>query len=138
MYLYKRQLARANADRPVRVGLIGAGKFGSMFLSQVPTTSGLEVSYIADLRPDNARAACLAVGWPEALVEKTCFTEDAAKMMASGEVDVVVEATGNPVAGIRHAREAIKQGVHIVMVNVEADVLAGASLAKQAEAAGIV
>lgn len=138
MYLNRRQIARATADQPVRVGLIGAGKFGSMFLSQVPTTAGLQVTYIADLRPDNARSACLTVGWPKALVEKTCFTDDAFSMMASGQVDVVVEATGNPIAGIRHAREAIKQGLHIIMVNVEADVLAGVSLSKQAEAAGVV
>ncbi|MGB1398756.1 MAG: flagellar biosynthesis protein FlgA, partial [Candidatus Puniceispirillaceae bacterium] len=58
MYLYDQLLQRADANRPVRVGLIGAGKFGSMFLSQVPTTPGLSVAAIADLRPDNARAAC--------------------------------------------------------------------------------
>jgi len=138
MYLYRRLLARADADAPVRVGLIGAGKFGSMFLSQVPTTPGLMVSFIADLRPDNARAACRAVGWPDDLIDKTAFTEDAAVMMASGQVDVVVEATGNPIAGIRHAREAIRQGLHIVMVNVEADVLAGAALSRLADAAGVV
>jgi len=53
---------RAEAGRPVRVALIGAGKFGSMFLSQVPTIPGLEVAAIADLDPDRARAACRAVG----------------------------------------------------------------------------
>ena len=138
MYLYDQLLQRADANRPVRVGLIGAGKFGSMFLSQVPTTPGLSVAAIADLRPDNARAACRSVGWPDELIADTEFTDDAAAMMASGEVDVVVEATGNPIAGIRHAQKAIENGVHIVMVNVEADVLAGAALAAQARSAGTV
>ena len=138
MYLYDQLLQRADANRPVRVGLIGAGKFGSMFLSQVPTTPGLSVAAIADLRPDNARAACLSVGWPDELIAGTEFTDDAAAMMASGKVDVVVEATGNPIAGIRHAQKAIENGVHIVMVNVEADVLAGAALAAQARSAGTV
>ena len=138
MYLYDQLLQRADANRPVRVGLIGAGKFGSMFLSQVPTTPGLSVAAIADLRPDNARAACLSVGWPDELIAGTEFTDDAAAMMASGKVDVVVEATGNPIAGIRHAQKAIENGVHIVMVNVEADVLAGAALATQARSAGTV
>lgn len=138
MYLYDQLLQRADANRPVRVGLIGAGKFGSMFLSQVPTTPGLIVAAIADLRPDNARAACRSVGWPDELIADTEFTDDAAAMMASGEVDVVVEATGNPIAGIRHAQKAIENGVHIVMVNVEADVLAGAALAAQARSAGTV
>ena len=138
MYLYDQLLQRADANRPVRVGLIGAGKFGSMFLSQVPTTPGLVVTAIADLRPDNARAACRFVGWPDELIAGTEFTDDAAAMMASGKVDVVVEATGNPIAGIRHAQKAIENGVHIVMVNVEADVLAGAELAAQARSAGTV
>ena len=138
MYLYDQLLQRADANRPVRVGLIGAGKFGSMFLSQVPTTPGLSVTAIADLRPDNARAACRFVGWPDELIAGTEFTDDAAAMMASGKVDVVVEATGNPIAGIRHSQKAIENGVHIVMVNVEADVLAGAELAAQARSAGTV
>ena len=65
MNLYRLLQKRAAAGRPVRVGLIGAGKFGSMFLSQVPTTPGLEVAAIADLSPDRARAACRSVGWNE-------------------------------------------------------------------------
>ena len=138
MFVYQ-ELARAAAARsPVRVGLIGAGKFGSMFLSQVPTTPGLRVAAIADLYPDNAKAACRGVGWPEALIEQTVFIDDAAEMMRRDGIDVVVEATGNPVAGIRHARMAIANGLHLVMVNVEADVLAGAELARMARAAGTV
>ena len=139
MFVYQ-ELARAAAARsPVRVGLIGAGKFGSMFLSQVPTTPGLvRVAAIADLYPDNAKAACRGVGWPDALIEQTVFIDDAAEMMHRDGIDVVVEATGNPVAGIRHARMAIANGLHLVMVNVEADVLAGAELARMARAAGTV
>lgn len=138
MYLYDQLLQRAAENKPVRVGLIGAGKFGSMFLSQVPTTPALSVTVIADLYPDRARAACAAVGWPKSLIEATNFTDDAGAMMASGAVDVVVEATGNPVIGARHAQQAIQNGLHIVMVNVEADVLAGAALAAQARQAGVV
>lgn len=138
MYLHRELAARAAAGRPVRVGLIGAGKFGSMFLSQVPTTKGLVVAVIADLDPERARQACKEVGWPDELIEKTRFTDDAGAMIRSGDVEVVVEATGNPAAGLRHAREAIGNGLHIVMVNVEADVLAGPLLAREARQAGVV
>jgi len=138
VYLQNELAKRAADQRPVRVGLIGAGKFGSMFLSQVPTTPALQVSAIADLNPDRARQACAEVGWPEELIMQTRFTDDACVMMASGEIDVVVEATGNPAAGLRHAREAIDKGLHIVMVNVEADVLAGPLLAHEARRAGVV
>jgi len=138
MFLYNDLLARASAGKPVRVGLIGAGKFGSMFLSQVPTTPGLTVACIADLDPARAKKTCAEVGWPEELISATDFTDDAMVMMRSGAVDVVVEATGSPIAGIKHAQESIANGVHIVMVNVEADVLAGALLARQARQAGVV
>jgi predicted homoserine dehydrogenase-like protein len=138
MNLYRLLQKRAEAGRPVRVGLIGAGKFGSMFLSQVPSTNGMEVAAIADLSPDRAREACRRVGWDEARIAATRFTDDAMKMMESADVEVVVEATGHAPAGIAHARKAIREGKHIVMVNVEADVLAGPLLAREAEAAGTV
>ena len=121
----------------MRVGLIGAGKFGSMFLSQVPTTAGLEVSVIADLDPQRARDVCGAVGWDGERLARTRFVDDGAELIAC-DVDVVVEATGHPPAGVRHARRAVREGKDIVMVNVEADVLAGPLLAREAAAAGVV
>jgi len=138
MFIYQELAARAAASKPVRVGLIGAGKFGSMFLSQVPTTQGLVVAQIADLNPAKAKAACRGVGWDSELIQQTTFTDDAAKMMQSGGIDVIIEATGNPVVGFHHAREAIRNGLHIVMVNVEADVLVGGLLAEEARRAGVV
>jgi predicted homoserine dehydrogenase-like protein len=129
--------ARQAAGKPVRVALIGAGKFGSMFLSQVPHTPGLEVPVIVDLDPERAREACRTVGWTRELILATDFTADALKAI-SGNVEVVVEATGNPAVGIKHARAAIAHGKHIVMVNVEADVLAGPLLAEEARKAGVV
>jgi predicted homoserine dehydrogenase-like protein len=137
MNLFALLNARRAAGKPVRVALIGAGKFGSMFLSQVPHVPGLHVSVIADLDPERARDACRTVGWDAARIAATTFTADSSKA-TSGQIEVVVEATGNPAAGIRHARAAIAAGKHIVMVNVEADVLAGPLLAEEARKAGVV
>jgi predicted homoserine dehydrogenase-like protein len=129
--------ARRAAGKPVRVALIGAGKFGSMFLSQVPHTPGLDVPVIVDLDPERAREACRTVGWDPERMAATTFTADAAKA-TSGPIEVIVEATGNPAVGIKHARAAIAAGKHIVMVNVEADVLAGPLLADEARKAAVV
>ncbi|SIO54220.1 Predicted homoserine dehydrogenase, contains C-terminal SAF domain [Rhodovulum sp. ES.010] len=125
---------------PVRAGLIGAGKFGSMFLAQVPTIPGLEVTAIADLDLGRARAACRTVGWDDARIAATVFDGDGdgTRLAARDDVDVVIEATGHPRAGIAHARAAIAAGKHVVMVNVEADVLAGPAIAREAAAAGVV
>jgi predicted homoserine dehydrogenase-like protein len=138
MSLYQLLQARAAGGKPVRVGLIGAGKFGSMLLSQVPTTPGLEIAAIADLDPARARAACRAVGWDDKRIARTEFLADGRAACGHPDVEVVVEATGAPAAGIAHARAAIAAAKHIVMVNVEADVLAGPLLAEEARAAGVV
>src|SRR5437868_3344295 len=137
MNLHRLLNARRAAGKPVHVALIGAGKFGSMFLSQVPHTPGLEVPVIVDLDPEHAREACRTVGWEPERIAATTFAADAAKAI-SGDVEVIVEATGNPAVGISHARAAIAAGKHIVMVNVEADVLAGPLLAEEARKAGVV
>ena len=149
MNLSTKLKARAEAGKPVRVGLIGAGKFGSMFLAQAPRTAGLHVAGIADLAPARARDALARVGWAaeqyaarsidDAVKRGTTFvTDDAAAMIAAPGIDVVIDATGHPPSGIRHALLCCEHRKHIVMVNVEADVLAGPLLARRAAAAGIV
>jgi predicted homoserine dehydrogenase-like protein len=138
MSLYRLLQQRAAAGKPVLVGLIGAGKFGSMFLNQVPTMPGLDVSVIADLDPERARNACRTIGWDAARIARTAFVVSGTEACADPGVEVIVEATGSPPAGIAHARAAITAGKHIVMVNVEADVLAGPLLAEEARAHGVV
>lgn len=141
--------AREAEDRPVRVGLVGAGKFGAMFLAQASRTPGLHVAAIADLDPGRARATLERIGWPAARADaasldaalrerSTLVTDDSAALIDGGRLDVLVEATGHPAAGIRHARAAFRSGLHVVMVNVEADALAGPALAREAAAAGVV
>jgi predicted homoserine dehydrogenase-like protein len=142
-------LQRAVADRPVTVGLIGAGKFGTMFLSQARLTEGMHVAGVADLNVARAKDQLKTAGWPaeqfaapslgDALERGTTLvTDDADALIACPEIEVIVEATGVPQAGISHAMKAIAHGKHIVMVNVEADALAGPLLARKAKAAGVV
>ncbi|KMO37925.1 NAD(P)H-dependent oxidoreductase [Methylobacterium aquaticum] len=149
MSLYHTLAARAQAGNPVRIGVIGAGKFGSMFLSQAPRTPGLHVVGIADLDPQRARAALDRVGWPAERYEAksvaeamrqgtTVLTDDAEGLIAADGIEVIVEATGHPGAGIRHALACCRHRRHIVMVNVEADALAGPLIARRAAEAGIV
>jgi predicted homoserine dehydrogenase-like protein len=149
MNLHAKLRARAEAGRPIRVGLIGAGKFGSMFLAQAPRTPGLHVMAIADLSPDRARQSLRRVGWADeqfaarsfadSVAHGTTFvTDDAETLITAEDMEVVIDATGHPAAGIHHALLCCKHRRHIVMVNVEADVLAGPLLARRAAEAGIV
>jgi predicted homoserine dehydrogenase-like protein len=141
--------ARAAAGRPVRIGQIGAGKFGTMFLSQVRLTPGMHLAGLADLMPDRARERLASVGWPKEQIDakslgvavktgKTFVTDDALGLIESPDIEVVIEATGDPGAGIAHCKAAIASAKHIVMVNVEADALAGPLLARRAREAGVV
>ena len=129
-------LAREAAGRPVTVGLIGAGKFGTMFLAQVRSTRGMHLVGLADLDVERARKQLRTAGWDAPAVAAaslgdaflshcTHVTADALSLMAFPDIEVIVEATGVPEAGIRHALAAIAHGKHIVMVNVEADAVAG-------------
>ena len=149
MSLIKQLKARAQHGKPVRVGVIGAGKFGSMYLSQAPRTPGIHLVAVADLSPARARASLARVGWDEARYSagsiqeaaragSTHITDDASAMIASEHIDIVIDATGSPAAGIRHALLCCDHRKHIIMVNVEADVLAGPLLARRAAEAGII
>jgi predicted homoserine dehydrogenase-like protein len=140
---------RAAEGRPVTVGLIGAGKFGSMFLAQARATPGLHVLGVADLSVARARQALTATGWnaDDAVAAsfeearrtgRTMLCDDAESLIRTGGLEVVIDATGSPAAGIRHALLAAEHGRHIVMVNVEADVLAGPLLAERFRKAGLV
>jgi predicted homoserine dehydrogenase-like protein len=149
MNLHRLLLQRAADRNPLRVALIGAGKFGSMFLSQARHIPAMHVVAVADLDPARARASLARVGWAPEQFEahsldaalrsgSTYITDDSLSAIASDTIDIVIDATGNPVAGVRHALLCADHGKHIVMVNVEADALAGPLLAKRARQAGVV
>jgi predicted homoserine dehydrogenase-like protein len=148
MNLSRLLAARAAAGRPVTVGVIGAGKFGAMFLAMAARSPGIHVAVIADLAPARARENLTRIGWEaersaatsldHALAGGATFVTDNAALVNDPRIEVVVESTGNPAAGIRHALAAIAARQHVVMVNVEADVLAGPLLAAKATQAGVV
>ena len=149
MNLHNLLARRVERLGPVRIGLIGAGKFGSMVLTQARRIKGVHVVGIADLDVGKARALLPRVGWPAEMYAAksladalksgaTCVLDDAAKLTAFPEVECIIESTGHPIAGVRHALGAIENGKHVVMVNVEADVLCGPLIAERARAKGAV
>lgn len=149
MNLHRMLAKRAEEGKPIRVGLIGAGKFGSMFLAQARFTPGLHIVGVADLDVDRARTSMRRLGWPAVQIDapdmatalakgSTHLTDDGMGLIQAPGIDVLIEATGDPGAGVRHALAGIEHGRHLVMVNVEADVLVGPLLAERAQKAGLV
>ena len=148
MSLYAKLVECERRNRPVRVGLIGAGKFGSMFLAQIPNTPGMDLVGIADFSPENAKANLKRIGWKEeayaaksfedAIKNRNTFlTESWEELVKRPEIDVIVEATGNPAAAVEHALGAFQEGKHVVNVTVEADAFCGALLGQRAKEAGV-
>jgi predicted homoserine dehydrogenase-like protein len=149
MNLHAKLLDREAQGKPVRVGVIGAGKFASMYLAQAPRTPGVHIAGIADLSPASARANLERVGWePESHAarsldaafkeRRTHVSENWEALVSHPLIDIVIEATGNPVAAVTHALAAFRNGKHVVMVTVEADAVCGPLLAKRAQESGVV
>ncbi|GAA4332844.1 Gfo/Idh/MocA family oxidoreductase [Variovorax defluvii] len=149
MSLHQKLQQRAAEGKPVRIGLIGAGKFGAMYLAQIPRTPGVQLVAIADLSPEAARTNLERVGWPreraaarsvqEALLQGTTWiTEDWQAVTREAAIDIVVECTGNPVAAVEHCLDAFAHGKHVVNVTVEADAFCGPLLARRAQQAGLL
>jgi predicted homoserine dehydrogenase-like protein len=136
--LYAKLLEREKQGRPLRVGLIGAGKFAAMYLAQVPRTPGIRLVAIADLAPANAKANLERIGWSPAAISATSISEDWQKLVSNPEIDIIIEATGNPVAAVEHILGAFRHGKHVVNVTVEADAFCGPMLAEKAREAGVV
>ena len=149
MSLHAQLQRRAAEGRPIRVGLIGAGKFGSMYLAQVPRTAGVHLAAIADLSPDAARRNLARVGWEaqraqaasidEALRRGTTHVgDDWTALVHHPAIDVVVECTGHPIAAVDHCLAAFRAHKHVVNVTVEADAFCGSLLARRVAEAGVV
>jgi predicted homoserine dehydrogenase-like protein len=144
---------RAEASRPVRVGLVGSGEMGTDIVTQVAQMPGLEIVVIADIDPSRAFTAVTIAGYDRdkaksadspSRVSETIGRRQIAvvphfDLVCRAEaVEVVIDATGNPNVGAELALTAIEQGKHIVMMNVEADVTVGAYLRSQADKASVV
>lgn len=144
MNLYSKLLLRSANNNPLRIAIIGAGKFASMYLAQVHKTPGVHVAAIADLDPANVFNNLQRVGWAQARYEAasiddairsegTWVTEDWDKVVADPRIDIVIEATGNPPSAVEHILQAFRHRKHVVNVTVEADALCGPYLAQCAQ-----
>jgi predicted homoserine dehydrogenase-like protein len=149
MNLHAKLLQRQAQGQPIRIGLIGAGKFGTMYLAQIPRTPGVHLVGIADLSPAAAATNLARVGWPaertqarsldDAVKSNTTHVgDDWQALVRHPAIDVIVECTGSPVSAVDHCLEAFAQGKHVVNVTVEADAFCGPLLARKAAEAGVV
>lgn len=138
---------------PLTIGLAGAGQMGTDIVVQLSLMDGVRLGAISEVREGAARDAALMAGFQadsiisassstavDRAIESNniAITDDYRALCASGRIDVVIDATGNPNVGTLIALEAMKNGKHIVMLNVEADITIGRFLKEEARKAGVV
>ncbi|PSL37685.1 putative homoserine dehydrogenase-like protein [Labedella gwakjiensis] len=149
MNLFSLMQKRTAEAGPIRVGVIGAGKFSSMFLTQAVGSTNIHVVGVADIDVTKAKGALARTGWPEeryaasSLDEAvrtggTAVIDSSDALLTHPAIEVILEITGNPLVGTYHAVTAIDNGKHVIMVNVEADCMVGPILQRRAEAAGVI
>lgn len=149
MGLHEQLLAREAQGNPVRVGLVGVGKFGTMFLAQTERIPGVHVVGVADLRVDVAKSNMVFAGWHADQIEapslaaalasgETHVGDDAMALIGFDGIDIVIECTGNPVVAVDHVLAAFAAGKHVISATVEADAVCGAALVARARAAGVI
>ncbi|MDL2234882.1 hypothetical protein LJC07_01845 [Christensenellaceae bacterium OttesenSCG-928-L17] len=140
-------------NKSIRVAIIGAGQMGRGMVSQTVLMKGMEPVIVADILLENAKNALLNAGIPQDKIAtartggeaadairagKYVVTEDANVAVQTENVDCIVDATGVTEIGARLAVDSIRAHKHIVMLNVEADVVVGPLLYKMAKEEGVI
>ena len=134
MYLYsKLEDYKGN----INIAFIGCGKFISMFLSQYNQLKKIKIDTIVDLDIERAKSNCIKSGLKKETVEKINFVNSLDSIL-NGDIEIFIEATGNPIAGTQHAYKVIQSKKNIIMVNVEADVLCGKYLSDLAKENNVI
>ena len=134
MYLHSKL---EDYKKNINIAFIGCGKFISMFLSQYNQLKKIKIDTIIDLDIERAKSNCIKSGLKKETVEKINFVNSLDNIL-NKNIDIYIEATGNPVAGTQHACKVIQAKKDIIMVNVEADVLCGKYLSDLAKENNVI
>jgi homoserine dehydrogenase len=134
MYLYSKL---ENYKGHINIALIGCGKFISMFLSQYNHLKKIKIDTIVDLDIERAKSNCLQSGLKKETLEEINFVTSLDNIL-DRNIEIFIEATGNPIAGTQHASQVIHSKKNIIMVNVEADVLCGKYLSDLANKNNVI
>jgi len=121
-----------NRKNPVKICFIGCGKFVSMFLAQYNHLDKIQIDTIIDINLERAKENCIKSGLSEQIVQGINFSNSLDDVL-DRDIEIFIEATGNPIVGTMHAAKIIKNKKHIILVNVEADITCGKYLSDLAK-----
>ena len=136
-------------SKPISIGIIGAGKFATMFFSQVLKIPSIHIVGVVDIHPENAKSNMEMVGWDPSVFEtpnlsdaflsgKTFISDNWEELISHESIEIIVECTGNPIAAVQHCLSAFKNQKNVINVTVEADAFCGFALSQKANDAGVI
>jgi homoserine dehydrogenase len=134
MYLHTKL---ENRKEPIRIAFIGCGKFVSMFLAQYNHLDKIQIDSIVDLNIEQAKKNCTNSGLDETTISEINFSKSLDEIL-DRNIEIFIEATGNPIVGTVHATNIIKNKKHVILVNVEADITCGKYLSDIAKENGVI
>jgi homoserine dehydrogenase len=134
MYLHTKL---ENRKEPIRIAFIGCGKFVSMFLAQYNHLDKIQIDSIVDLNIEQAKKKCTNSGLDETTISEINFSKSLDEIL-DRNIEIFIEATGNPIVGTVHATNIIKNKKHVILVNVEADITCGKYLSDIAKENGVI
>jgi len=126
-----------NRKEPIRIAFIGCGKFVSMFLAQYNHLDKIQIDSIVDLNIEQAKNNCSNSGLDETTISEINFSKSLDEIL-DRNIEIFIEATGNPIVGTVHAVKIIKNKKHVILVNVEADITCGKYLSDIAKENGVI
>ena len=126
-----------NRKEPLRIAFIGCGKFVSMFLAQYNHLDKIQIDSIVDLNIEQAKKNCTNSGLDETTISEINFSKSLDEIL-DRNIEIFIEATGNPIVGTVHATNIIKNKKHVILVNVEADITCGKYLSDIAKENGVI
>jgi predicted homoserine dehydrogenase-like protein len=137
----------------IKVALVGAGLMGKGLVSQIRRVKGMLPSVVVSNNIKDCVTAFHMAGIDDNNITIANTLSEVNLAMEMGNfvattnweiavkanlVDVVVDATGVPNTGAKIAKMSIQNKKHIVMLNVESDIVVGPYLNKMAKEAGVV
>ena len=144
--------AREEQNRPIRVGIVGAGFMGQGLTNQiVHSVPGMRVVAISNRKVERAVSVFKYAGHEDIVVTDSqrtfddaasrlqpVATEDAMLLARSEHIDVLVDVTGSVEFGAHVVLEAFKHGKDVVLMNAELDGTIGPILQTYADRHGVI
>ena len=149
----KKLAKREEEGKIIRAGIVGAGQMGRGMVTQMALMKGIMPAIVSDIKFENVINAFHYAGISDENIAVAKTLEEANRYMEQGKyvatensdlisqanlVEVAIDVTGVPEVGVKIAIDAMNNKKHVVMMDVETDVVIGSYLKKLGDKNGVI